>query len=31
LNIFEWKDGLIAPISLNSYPHIQDPDLMSLL
>lgn len=31
LNIFEWKDGQIAPISLNSYPHIQDPDLMSLL
>ncbi|NCN10396.1 MAG: histidine phosphatase family protein [Leptospira sp.] len=31
LNIFDWKDGQIAPISINSYPHIQDPDFMSLL
>jgi broad specificity phosphatase PhoE len=30
-NVFQWEEGKILPITLNSYPHIQDPDLLTLL
>jgi broad specificity phosphatase PhoE len=31
LNIFHWENGSIAPITLNSYPHIQDSNQLTLL
>lgn len=31
LNIFQWDEGKISPVTLNSYPHIQDPNQLTLL
>jgi broad specificity phosphatase PhoE len=30
-NIFEWKNRVLTPVTINSYPHIQDPDEFSAL
>lgn len=30
-NVFSWENGKFSPITINSYPHIQDPDELSLL
>lgn len=30
-NIFDWKDGVLTPVTINSYPHIRDPDEFSAL
>ncbi len=30
-NVFDWKKGVLSPITLNSYPHIQEPEEFSLM
>ncbi|MCC5815976.1 MAG: histidine phosphatase family protein [Leptospira sp.] len=30
-NVFQWENGKFSPVTINSYPHIQDPDEFSLL
>ncbi|WCL49736.1 histidine phosphatase family protein [Leptospira sp. GIMC2001] len=31
LSVYQWEGGKISPITINSFPHIENPDQMSLL